>query len=139
VNDDCIDPLLQRRATAVQSSSEIVTCAGRKNRECCGRIDRSWKNVEVVVEFEEAFGSFTERAVASNDDNSLGAGSQRRARLDRRVARRFRFVCLILNSGSVELLFDLRPNTPRLCRGVIDNDESLDGFGLSAGPRSTSC
>jgi hypothetical protein len=24
------------------------------------------------------------------------------------------------------LLFDLRPNTPRLSRGVIDNDESSD-------------
>jgi hypothetical protein len=85
VNDDCIDPLLQRRATAVQTTSEIVTCAGWKNRECCGRIDCRWKNVEVVIEFEEAFGSFTERAVTSNDDNRLGAGSQRRARLDRRV------------------------------------------------------
>jgi hypothetical protein len=75
VNDDCIDPLLQRRATAVQTTSEIVTCAGWKNRECCGRIDCRWKNVEVVIEFEET----------SNDDNRLGAGSQRRARFDRRV------------------------------------------------------
>lgn len=123
----------------MQATSEIVTRAGRKNRECRGRIDRSWKNVEVVVEFEEAFGRFAERAVTSNDDNSLRAGSQRRARLDRRVARRFRFVCLIINAGGVELLFDLRPNTPRFSRGVIDYDESLDGFGLSAGPRSTSC
>ena len=123
----------------MQATSEIVTRAGRKNRECRGRIDRSWKNVEVVVEFEEAFGRFAERAVTSNDDNSLRAGSQRRARLDRRVARRFRFVCLIINAGGVELLFDLRPNTPRFSRGVIDYDESLDGFGLSAGPSSTSC
>lgn len=122
----------------MQSTSEIVTRAGRKNRERCGRVDRSWEDVEVVVEFEEAFGSFTERAVTSNDDNSFGAGSQRCARLDRRVAGRFRFVCLILDAGGVELLFDLRPNTPRLSRGVIDNDESLDGFGLSAGPSSTS-
>ncbi len=128
MNDDCIDPLLQRRATAVQPTSEIVTRAGRKNRECCGRIDRSWEDVEIVLEFEEAFSRFAERAVTSNDDNSLGAGSQRRARLDRRVAARFRFVYLIVNAGGVELLFDMRPNTPRFSRGVIDYDESLDGL-----------
>jgi hypothetical protein len=126
VNDDCIDPLLQRRATAVQPTSEIVTRAGRKNRECCGRIDRSWEDVEVVVEFEEALGGFAERAVATDDDDSLGAGSQRCTRLDRRVAGRFRFVCLILNAGGIELLFDLRPNTPRFSRGVIDYYESSD-------------
>ena len=122
MNDDCIDPLLQRRATAVEPTSEIVTRAGRKNRECCGRIDRSWEDVEIVLEFEEAFSGFAERAVTSNDDNSLGAGSQRRARLDRRVAGRFRFVYLIVNAGGDELLFDLRPNTPRFSRGVIDYD-----------------
>jgi hypothetical protein len=33
---------------------------------------------------------------------------------------------LILNAGSFELLFDLRPNTPRLSRGVIDYDEGFD-------------
>ena len=110
----------------MQATSEIVTRAGRKNREYCGRIDRSWEDVEVVVEFEEAFGSFAERPIATNNDDSLGARSQRRTRLDRRVARRFRFVCLILNAGSVELFFDLRPNTPRLSRGVIDYDESSD-------------
>jgi hypothetical protein len=33
---------------------------------------------------------------------------------------------LILNAGSVEFLFDLRPNTPRFSRGVIDYDESFD-------------
>ena len=120
------DPLLQRRATAVQTASEVVTCAGGKNRERCRRIDCCWKYVEVVVEFEETFGGFTQRAVATNDDDRLGAGSQRRARLDRRVAGRFRFVCLILNAGSVELLLDLRPNTPRLSRGVIDDNESSD-------------
>ena len=75
VNDDCIDPVLQRRATAMQPTSEIVTRAGRKNRECCGRIDRSWEDVEIVLEFEEAFSRFAERAVTSNDDNSLSAGS----------------------------------------------------------------
>ena len=110
----------------MQATSEIVTRARRNNRECGGRIDCCWNDVEVVIEFEEAFGSFTERAVATNDDNSFSAGSQRRARLDRRVAGRFRFVCLILNAGGVELLFDLRPNTPRLSRGVIDYDESSD-------------
>jgi len=35
-------------------------------------------------------------------------------------------VRLILNAGGVELLFDLRPNTPRFSRGVIDYDESFD-------------
>ena len=110
----------------MQTASEVVTCARRNNRERCRRIDCCWKNVEVVVEFEEAFGGFAERAVATNDDDRLSAGSQRRTRLDRRVAGRFCFVCLILNAGSVELLFDLRPNTPRLGRGVIDDDESSD-------------
>ena len=77
-----------------------------------------------MVEFEKAFGSFAERAVATNDDDSLDAGSQCRARLICRVARRFSLVCLIVNAGGVELLFDLRPNTPRFSRGVIDYDES---------------
>ena len=126
MSDDCIDPLLQRSATAIQATSEIITRACRKNRECRGRVDCRWNDVEVVVEFEEAFGSFAERAVTADDDHSFSAGSQRRARLDRRVARRFRFVCLIINAGGVELLFDLRPNTPRLSRGVIDYDESSD-------------
>ena len=71
----------------MQPTSEVVTGSGRKNRECCGRIDCYWKNVRVVVEFEEAFGGFAERAVATNDDYSLCAGSERRARLVRRVAR----------------------------------------------------
>jgi len=31
-----------------------------------------------------------------------------------------------VNAGNVELLFDLRPNTPRFSRGVIDYDESFD-------------
>lgn len=110
----------------MQPTCKIVASAGRKNREGCGRINCFGQNVGVVVEFEEAFGSFAERAVTTNDDNSPGAGSQRRARLDRRVARRFSLVCLILNAGSVELLFDLRPNTPRFSRGVIDYDESSD-------------
>jgi hypothetical protein len=117
---------LQRRATAVQPASKIVTRAGRKNRERCRRIDCFGKNVWVVVEFEEAFGRFAERTVTTDDDDSLGAGSQRRARLVCRVARRFSLVCLILNAGGVELLFDLRPNTPRFSRGVIDYDESFD-------------
>ena len=124
MSDHHIDPLLQRRATAVQPTSKIVTRAGRKNRESCGRIDCCWKNVCVVVEFEEALGGFAECAVTTNNDDGLSAGSQRRARLERSVAGRFRFVCLILNAGGVELLFDLRPNTPRFSRGVIDDDES---------------
>jgi hypothetical protein len=33
---------------------------------------------------------------------------------------------LVLNAGGVEFLFDLRPNTPRFSRGVIDYDESFD-------------
>ena len=110
----------------MQPASKIVTRAGRKNRKCCGRVDRSWEDVEVVVEFEEAFGRFAERTVTTDDDDSLGAGSQGRARLVCRVARRFSLVCLILNAGGVELLFDLRPNTPRFSRGVIDYDESFD-------------
>ena len=126
MSNDCIDPLLERRATAMQPTSEIVARAGRKNRKRCGRIDCFWKDVGVVVELEEAFGSFAERAVTTNDDDSPGAGSQRRTRLDRRVARRFSLVCLIFNAGSVELFFDLRPNTPRLSRGVIDDYESFD-------------
>lgn len=110
----------------MQPTSKIVASACWKNRECCGRIDRNREYVEVVVELEETFGRFAERAVTTNDDDSLGAGSQRRARLDCRVAGRLSLVCLILNAGGVELLFDLRPNTPRFSRGVIDDYESFD-------------
>ena len=126
MSNDHVDPPLQWRATAVEPTSEIVTRTRRKDRERCGGIDCCWKYVEVVVEFEKAFGSFAERAVTPNNNHSFGAGYQRRTRLDRRIARRFRLVCLILNAGSVELLFDLRPNTPRFGRGVIDDDESVD-------------
>ena len=110
----------------MQPTSEIITRACWKNRKRCRRIDCFWKDVRFVVEFEEAFGGFAERAVTTNDDDRRSAGSQRRARLYRRVARRFSFVCLILNAGSIELVFNLRPNTPRLSRGVIDDDESSD-------------
>ena len=109
----------------MKSTSKIVARACRKNRKRRGRIDCFGKNVRVVVEFEEAFGHFAKRAVTTNDDDSLGAGSQRRARLARCVPRRFSLVCLILNAGRVELLFDLRPNTPRFSRGVIDYDEQF--------------
>ena len=110
----------------MQPTCKIVARAGRKNRKRCGRIDCFGKNVCVVVELEETFGSFAKRPITTDDDNRLGAGSQRRASLDRGVARRFSLVCLILNAGRVELLFDLRPNTPRFSRGVIDYDESFD-------------
>ena len=109
----------------MQPTSKIVARPCWKNRKCCRRIDCFWKDVGVVVEFEEAFGSFAERAVTTDDDNSFSAGLQRRTRLDRRVPGRFSLVCLIFNAGGVELFFDLRPNTPRFRCGVIDDDESF--------------
>lgn len=126
MRDNCFDPMLQRRMLPEQATRKIVSSAGRQERERCVGIDWCWLNVEIVFELEKAFSGFTERSVAANNNYSLDPGSQRSARFDRRIARGFGFVCLILNAGSVELFPDRGPQAPRTGGAVVDDDESSD-------------
>ncbi len=98
--------------------------AGRIASVAAGLIG-CWRNVEIVVEFEKAFGSFAECAVATDDDDQFNAGFQRRASFDRRIARRCRFVSLILNAGGVELFLIVGQYAPRFGGDVIDDDERV--------------
>ena len=92
----------------------------------CGRIDRGWNDVEIVVELEKSFGDFAERAVTANDDDGLHPGPQRHTSLYRRVSGGFGFVGLILDTGGVELRFDCGPGAPRTGGALVDDNENLD-------------
>ena len=143
MRDNSVDPILQWRTFAEQSTGKIVSGTGRYQRQRCIWIDRRWMDVEIFIELEKTFSGFAERSVATNNDDRLDPGSQRLARLPRRIPGRFCFVGLILNAGGVELFLNGGPQAPRTGGAVVDDNPCFNPrylwLSLSAGTGATGC
>ena len=122
MSDNCFDPVFQWRAFAEESTSKVVPCTGRKDRQCCGGIDRRGRTSRSSLNSKKPSAVFAERAVATNNDDRLDTRSSTPRAFGSSHRRSFRFVGLILNAGGVELFLNGGPNTPRF-GGVVDYDE----------------
>ena len=83
-------------------------------------------NVEIFAELENPLSRFPKGSIATDNNDRFNPRSQRLARLDRRVAGCFCFVCLILNASSVELFLNGGPQAPRTGGAVVDDDPCFD-------------